>query len=205
MTRVLLTAWRHADLTRVNSGLDTRADSLLLGCAMGVAICFGLVPRSALAMVRLRYAAAMSAIALTVIGCTLPASRLVMIYAGWFLVSLFSAVIVLHVTAGSGGVLHQILEHRILVFLGKLSYGLYIWHYPAMRAIMKQEGVRTVNPPEVLCITLACTLASYYLLELPCLRWKRRFQKAGGNPLKLGAVTPDTPPRVARIRRAASA
>ncbi len=177
VTRVLLNDSTAASLGRLSNGLDTRADTLLLGCAVAVALAFGLVPQSRAAVAALRYAAALSVLGLAAIGFTLSADLPFMVLLGWSLISIFSAAIILQVTTTSGTMLHRFLENPILVFIGKISYGLYLWHYPIMRGMMSLRKTWRVNVPLAICITVVATLASYYLLELPCLRLKKRFQK----------------------------
>ncbi len=60
-----------------------------------------------------------------------------------------------------------------LVFLGRISYALYLWHIP----IYVVFGLSTL--PELLdvlalALSLACATASYYFVERPFLRRKRR-------------------------------
>ncbi len=67
-----------------------------------------------------------------------------------------------------------------LVWVGRISYGLYLWHFPAIR-IAVQQGHDTHGLPEYaakligVAAALALAVASYYLLERPLLRYKRHF------------------------------
>ena len=70
---------------------------------------------------------------------------------------------------------------KTLIYLGKVSYGLYVFHVAAIRL------VQTVHPslagPVVLVIAFALTVAmatlSYRFLESPFLRLKNRFEYIG--------------------------
>jgi len=61
------------------------------------------------------------------------------------------------------------LEVPLLVWLGKISYGLYLWHY---------VFVRTDLPAWVsLPLAVATAAASWYLVEGPFRRWRVRLEK----------------------------
>ena len=58
------------------------------------------------------------------------------------------------------------LESPIVVWLGTISYGVYLWHYVFLRS-----GVAAwIAAP----LTVAAAAASWYLLEEPLRRWQRR-------------------------------
>lgn len=86
-----------------------------------------------------------------------------------------TAVLVLGGMAhGQDGPVSRLLSLKPMVYLGKISYGTYLWHWPVIVAL------RTLfdAPPgavAVLAFGLATGLAalSYELLELPIRRWSR--------------------------------
>lgn len=61
------------------------------------------------------------------------------------------------------------LEGRIIVWLGKISYGLYLWHYVFMR----------IDIPIWLAVvsTIAVAAASWYLVEEPIRRLREQFEQ----------------------------
>jgi peptidoglycan/LPS O-acetylase OafA/YrhL len=61
------------------------------------------------------------------------------------------------------------LETPVLVWLGKISYGLYLWHYLFVRSGIP---VWAAVP-----LTVATAAASWYLVEEPVRRWRRRLEK----------------------------
>lgn len=83
----------------------------------------------------------------------------------------------------------RLLAHRPFVFLGRISYGLYVWHFAAIRtvaaapALWLPAGLNSTNPylawfataVPALALTVALSVLSYHILERPFLRLKTRF------------------------------
>jgi peptidoglycan/LPS O-acetylase OafA/YrhL len=76
-----------------------------------------------------------------------------------------------------------------LVFLGRISYGLYLWHLPILAAFgVFGAGLTPVAIPAVAVAVLAATV-SYYVVELPLRRrWSRR-RSSTGEPATWTAAT----------------
>ena len=58
------------------------------------------------------------------------------------------------------------LANRVLVRVGELSFGLYLWHYVLVRS--------DIDLWLALILTAAATAASWYVVEQPVLRWAAR-------------------------------
>ena len=62
--------------------------------------------------------------------------------------------------------------------IGRISYGLYLWHLPLFLVIDAERTGLSFWP--LLAVRFAATFAaagaSYVLVERPALRWKRRFE-----------------------------
>jgi len=59
-----------------------------------------------------------------------------------------------------------------VVFVGRISYSLYLWHFPVFVILeVNKPGVVPAAVPAI-AITVALALASYYLIEVPFLRRK---------------------------------
>lgn len=76
--------------------------------------------------------------------------------------------------AESRGAMSRILSTRWLVWAGKRSYGLYLWHYP-WATWMHPLGLWPGMPLGI-AGALVCTQISWVLVESPALRWGRRFR-----------------------------
>jgi peptidoglycan/LPS O-acetylase OafA/YrhL len=100
-----------------------------------------------------------------------------MVYAGWLAASIFAAGVILQLITGAQTLMHRILENPALVYLGKISYGLYVWHFPILQVMVRYR----VAPPDhywpFWISVFPVAIASYYLIEFPCLQLKKRFQK----------------------------
>lgn len=102
-------------------------------------------------------------------------------YWGWLLpFAVATGVLILTAVQRPDSLLARALRLAPLVFLGKISYSLYLWH------LLVIDFGRKVGVPSGagVVITLVVATASYYLVELPFLRRKRRDRAKveGRNP-----------------------
>ena len=73
------------------------------------------------------------------------------------------------------------LSHRAVVFVGKISYSLYLWHWPLLafaHYALGRELSNTVLATAALLIVLL-SLASYYLIEQPLRHLQWSFGRTG--------------------------
>ena len=73
------------------------------------------------------------------------------------------------------------LSHRVVVFVGKISYSLYLWHWPLLafaHYALGRELSNTVLAATALLIVLL-SLASYYLIEQPLRHLQWSFGRTG--------------------------
>jgi peptidoglycan/LPS O-acetylase OafA/YrhL len=95
---------------------------------------------------------------------------------------LFAGLVLLPaVFVGSGhGAARSVLRNPVLAWLGLISYGLYLWHFPVIAELSHASFITELPFGKLatlslisVAITVACAAVSYYLLERPLLRFKR--------------------------------
>lgn len=102
------------------------------------------------------------------------------------------------------GTEHRILGNRVMVTLGRWSYGLFIWHLAAMVMVFPMVGKFMFNGDLVIVFLLTTVLGfamaavSYALIESPCRNALRRweYRRAGAqreNPPPLDSSVTDAP------------
>jgi len=152
---------------RVEFGVDTRSVSILTGCLLALLLAARVGPAPKIPQ-RLELVAPVLFVALIVVDWKRS------LFAGPLLVAaLCAAVLVLQALDRTSPVARA-LSVAPMVFLGRISYGLYLWHLPILAAFgVLGAGLTFVAVPAV-ALSIAAATASYYLVELPFLRRKRR-------------------------------
>lgn len=81
------------------------------------------------------------------------------------------------------GLIRWALSNPLSYFLGTISYGIYLWHFPIHLLLEKYapsawlpHGISGAFALALLCTVIAASL-SYYLLERPVLNWAQRLTK----------------------------
>jgi len=181
-----------APIWRVYYGPDTRADAILIGCALAF------VATSVNAR-WMKWSAVASAAVLAA-ACAMPGSAFI-----WLLIPLpaASAVLILWVEHHPP----KILTWRPLVATGKISYGLYLWNFPVSNALQLWDAPMWARTVALLVVSFAMAALSWYIIERPFMHRRTRvpaatFAEAVGqtaevrsvrqqlDPLDVGATEP---------------
>lgn len=177
---------------RMYFGSDTRANELLIGCIAALVLSWGMLQPSN----RLKWAfhsASLISLAGILISFFLIRHNGAFVYNGGFtLISIATAVLILDLLLFPSR-LSRCFEFAPLVWLGKISYGLYLWHFPIFEATGKLlEG--NVSPVFYgitgVVVTLLIATISYYFLEQPFLKLKHRYSNNNANPHLSPVQTP---------------
>jgi peptidoglycan/LPS O-acetylase OafA/YrhL len=168
---------------RINFGLDTRMDSLMVGAALAYFVQWFNGPRrvsdAGLPNRLLGWVAAPLALAtLFVIPQVVTWYSPWMGWIGYVIVASLSAIVLTDLVIGRHSLLAPVLALRPMVFVGRISYGLYLLHLPVYFAV---EKVIPTSPLAVrlgwkISVSLALATASYYWVEKRFLALKGRFE-----------------------------
>ncbi|MEM7455463.1 MAG: acyltransferase [Planctomycetota bacterium] len=103
---------------------------------------------------------------------------------GQLFVAVASGAVVIHfASVETNSIFARILRSPVARFLGMISYGIYIYHFPFDRIVYEQFLMKQFGWPDyfpyhfgfVLVATIITASISWYLLERPLLRLKSRF------------------------------
>jgi hypothetical protein len=157
------------DPSRVYYGTDTRAQSLLIGAVVGILLFMHGPLRTRAARLAIRVAAVVGA------GYTLwlfwrMSERTDALYQGGFLfAALAVSAVIVSVVQPDRGVLGRFLSLSPLRWVGRISYGLYLWHWPVYLTLTRTrtglDGVALLTVRVAVSVALAAL--SFYALERP--------------------------------------
>jgi peptidoglycan/LPS O-acetylase OafA/YrhL len=159
---------------RIYNGLDTRIDEILSGCALAAALAAGWLNAKALRLlVCCTYLPAIGLLVFLVVRSLSPGT---MYRFGWPAVELALVVILYRLVGWQQTFVHRVLELPPVVWIGRLSYGLYLWHFPVFEKIGGWKSSAGIVIPTSFAVTFLITILSYYFVERPFLRLKSRFE-----------------------------
>ena len=172
----------HASLNRVYFGTDTRAQALLVGAAASALF---VRDWSSLAvgwsLIRSRWAKwlarGLPIIGLVALGAAAhyATGSAAQFHRGLLIAVAVAAVaVVAPVALDQRGLVARVLAQPPLVWLGTISYGIYLWHWPIFLAINgARTGASGLPLFVVRCIaTLGVATASWWVIEHPIRRWR---------------------------------
>jgi peptidoglycan/LPS O-acetylase OafA/YrhL len=172
LVRVFL-AIEGSSFIRLFNGLDTRADALLIGSLFGVITSSNLISDHHHHQFAkfLKFIGPLSLIAL-VNFCIFARDNIQLYCWQLFTVEILAAIIILDVVVSPQSVVNQVFTFKPLVWIGSISYGLYLWHFPIYK-VMRLLGFDGIGVASVgTSLTFLIASASYYFVERPFLKLK---------------------------------
>ncbi len=165
-------AWRawlyfhDAGVGRIYNGLDTRADALMIGCAAAAALWLGYT----------RWTRRWGWCVAVLAACALlvPRETPWMLAFGYAPLAAAAAGIVVSTVMHRETVVARMLRSAVLVGLGRISYALYLWHFPIEKLT---RGTGPAGRVASVAVAVALAVASTYL-------WEQRFtrRRSGDDP-----------------------
>ena len=185
-----IVAWHSIDdWSRFYFGSDARADELLIGC--GLALFLSWSPLAQRAWFR-RAIQVATIPAILWLGYLDVASavywRLLYQQAGLTLAALATGIVITQCLIAPVPGVRSFLAWRPMVAIGRMSYGLYLWHAPVawLTDARHYDWVPVLSRPVLFVVrvllTFAIAGASYRFLERPLLELKHRFSAAERAP-----------------------
>jgi len=176
-------------------GLDSRGGALMIGCILGIILSSGLLNESARKILQkqLVILAPLSLVLLVAYAIFSGSIGRAFFYFGFAVVSLLAGILILDVQISPASRFKQLMRMKWLVWVGSVSYGLYLWHWPIFFG-MSRFGcsgwtVLFIGGP----LTFLFVLISYYRLEKPVLELKKRFTSDNATAApSLPATTPSS-------------
>jgi peptidoglycan/LPS O-acetylase OafA/YrhL len=176
-----------ADPARAYYGTDTRAASLLIGAALAAALLKHGDGRSRLGVGSRRAAlgcASLGVLASAWAWASLSGDDIRLYRGGLLLAALAVAAVIAHVVLIPDGIPARVLSLPPLPALGRISYGVYLWHWPVfIAANADRTGLQGLTLFGLRCvITVGIATASYLLVERPIRTSRmlvRRYLNAG--------------------------
>jgi len=175
VNRALL-AVHEVPTQRLYYASDTRADALLLGCLTAFLVGWNLLPLK-------RFETSFKAIAVLALAflsfmvMTASSSDAILYQGVYVLIEMSIALVLIAVVALRWKLPVMAPRSPPLVWLGSVSYGLYLWHWPIRYFVYDKQ----LLPPSYFHLAAAIVLSflftacSFYCVERPFLKLKDRF------------------------------
>ena len=168
-------ALHGTDASRLYYGTDTRALALLTGAALAACLPLPRSPREVRTNIhvvrRWSLVGALALGGLITIFLKVSGQDRLLYRGGFLVVAGLVALVIATLIRAPRGPLSRLLGLPPLAHIGRISYGLYLWHWPV---ILFADGARTgLTGPALLWTRIAISLAlaeiSYWLMERPIL------------------------------------
>lgn len=159
-------------LMRLHNGPDLAAGVLLIGCLL--AVWADRLDGSVFTRPRV-WAIGLAAIVATSLG-----EKSASFYQVWLPLAIVGSALMIAYLAQDrqNRWVGNIMTWEPLLFLGKISYGLYLWHYTVYFIVRKNVTTYPHKPLLQISLSLIVATLSYYFLELRFLKMKDRLRQA---------------------------
>lgn len=202
----------NSDPSRSYFGTDARASQLLIGCALAIVL-MKWSPTSRFSRGAVQ-ALGLTGAALCACAFALAHDRDSWLYYGGLpAFAVCTALLVAAIVQPTKNPLRGLLSLRPVRWIGQVSYGLYLWHWPVVVALSEpRTGISGWQLAALrLAVTFGAATLSYYLVELPIRHghwlksWRSRIAAPIGFALVAGVIVASTanaepPPKYATAK-----
>lgn len=171
-----------ATVLRLYTGSDTRAHSLLGGCLFSLALHWGYIKIESAK--RYQTFAQISLIILIASAFLVHISTRILYTGGSLIIAICAGILILGLVIGDKSRLGALFSHPVMLWLGKRSYGLYIWHWPVFYLCSYLRRPAIAIPCGLIGALIAAAV-SYRFIELPFLRMKEKYSVTGKGQVKI--------------------
>ena len=151
----------------------------MCGCLIGYLVSWDLMPKSRGFETCLKFLALVGALFLGYLVLTFKSNNPLLFRGVFTLATLAITFVLVALVVWPGSPLFLILKFSPLVWIGRISYGLYLWHWPVRGFVfgsMTDPSLGRIVAAVVL--SFGITSLSFYLVEKPFLDWKKRLSHA---------------------------
>jgi peptidoglycan/LPS O-acetylase OafA/YrhL len=167
-----LTPIGAASVSRAYYGSDTRAQGLLVGCGLAALSLWWGPVRTAAGRRALWFLGWAGAVGVLVMCLTVAETSTFAFHGGFLVIALCGAAVIASVRLLPGHPVATILSTRPLPYLGRISYGMYLWYWPVLLVMTSARtnlhGVDLLAAR--LLVIVAASSVSYHLVEMPIQR-----------------------------------
>jgi peptidoglycan/LPS O-acetylase OafA/YrhL len=165
---------------QAHMSLNTRADALLVGCFVSVMVVNGLIPTKMWMVILVRILSVCS----TVLLCWMIVGGIsdenFYKYGGATLAAICVGFVLLDLMGRPLKLMQKFLQNPALVWTGRLSYGLYLWHIPVFYWLGTHDNWSGIQVQGLrFAAVFLVAAASYYLIEQPFLKLKEKYSPSG--------------------------
>jgi peptidoglycan/LPS O-acetylase OafA/YrhL len=191
-TLLMIVLYQHgASLDRLYYGTDTRAAEILVGCTAAVVLHRRPLQPLGLAGRRAWAAAGAGAFVAMIVGWNRIDLTSPMLWRGGFLLFALLALVVIISVLHHSGPVASVVQTRPFAAVGRVSYGLYVFHWPIYLWLDEQRTGLSPWPLLALRVTVTAivTALSYHLLEMPIRDRKFHFTPTQVRSIALASIT----------------
>lgn len=164
--------WNPGNVNRAYYGTDTRAFALFAGIALAAYVAFRGHPRNRVARAGIEVSAIFSVFFLAWMWLSVSGQSGRLYRGGFFVAGIAAALVIAAATNPDRGIVARVFSFGPLCWLGLISYGLYLWHWPINVLLTPDRtGLGGWNLFLVrTAVALLVALASYHFVEMPIRR-----------------------------------